>query len=108
MSGVDLIAAERARQLAPKAAGGEGWDAQHDRGHGDELARAAASYAIPESHRVDKIGLGPLDMTFDIRKALWPWVSKWWKPTPRDRVRELTKAGALIAAAIDAELEKPT
>jgi hypothetical protein len=25
----------------------------------------------------------------------------WWKPTPSDRIRELTKAGALIAAEID-------
>ena len=29
------------------------------------------------------------------------WEQKWWKPTPNDRVRELTKAGALIAAEID-------
>lgn len=30
----------------------------------------------------------------------WPWDKKYWKPTPNDRIRELTKAGALIAAEI--------
>jgi hypothetical protein len=30
----------------------------------------------------------------------WPWASRYWKPDA-DRVRELEKAGALIAAAID-------
>jgi hypothetical protein len=28
----------------------------------------------------------------------WPWDSKWWKPG--ERIRELEKAGALIAAEI--------
>lgn len=36
---------------------------------------------------------------------LWPWSREAWKPTG-DRVRDLTKAGALIAAAIDAELAR--
>lgn len=31
----------------------------------------------------------------------WPFEDKWWKPTPDDRIRELAKAGALIAAEID-------
>ena len=31
----------------------------------------------------------------------WPWNVVWWKPTPDDRIRELAKAGALIAAEID-------
>lgn len=30
-----------------------------------------------------------------------PWDNEWWKPSPDDRKRELVKAGALIAAAID-------
>lgn len=32
---------------------------------------------------------------------IWPWDKSWWKPTPDDRIRELIKAGALIAAEID-------
>jgi hypothetical protein len=31
----------------------------------------------------------------------WPWDREWWKPTPNNRIRELAKAGALIAAEID-------
>jgi hypothetical protein len=37
----------------------------------------------------------------------WPWTQRTFKPTPHDRIRELVKAGALIAAEIDRlELEK--
>jgi len=31
----------------------------------------------------------------------WPWHPLQWKPTPKDRVRELVKAGALIVAEIE-------
>jgi hypothetical protein len=31
---------------------------------------------------------------------LWPWDPSWWKPSP-DPIRNLVKAGALIAAEID-------
>jgi hypothetical protein len=31
----------------------------------------------------------------------WPWFQERWKPTPDNRIRELVKAGALIAAEID-------
>lgn len=84
MTGAERIAAERQRQLDV-----EGWDADHDRGHGDELAQAASVYAQPQSGR---------DLT------RWPWDAEWYKPTPWNRVRELEKAGALIAAAIDSLL----
>lgn len=33
--------------------------------------------------------------------AEWPWDEMLWKPTPDDRIRELAKAGALIATEID-------
>ncbi len=86
MNGVTLIAEERQRQIAE-----EGYSAQHDAGHvGDELALAAAVYAIPA--KVRNIS--------QVMMELWP--GDWYfKPSPRDRVRELTKAGALIAAEID-------
>ena len=90
-SGVDLIAAERLRQVEV-----EGWTAQHDHDHpGDDLARAAACYALPDGWR-DIRGGSRRDMPY-----LWPWASGEWKPTPGDRRRELVKAGALIAAEID-------
>jgi hypothetical protein len=31
---------------------------------------------------------------------MWPWDNKYWKPS-EDKVRNLVKAGALIAAEID-------
>jgi hypothetical protein len=79
MTGIERIAVERQRQRDV-----EGWDAEHDRGHGEELALAGACYAAP--HYAPEV---------------WPWDPQWWKPTPENRIRELEKAGALIAAAID-------
>jgi len=79
---IALIAAERQRQVDE-----EGWTPEHDDQHDrEELALAAARYALPARHR----GV-----------IAWPWEMSSWRPTPRDRVRELVKAGALIAAAID-------
>lgn len=87
-----MIAAERARQVSK-----EGWTTEHDDGHHPgELALAAACYAIPEGRRV------PIGMKVPGNPpALWPWEIDWWKPTPNDRIRELVKAGALIAAEIE-------
>lgn len=97
--GVTLIAAERARQVAV-----EGWTAEHDAEHaGDDLARAAACYATPPDRR--KIGTRLVDGYGDRGDRYgpfpegWPWHPDWWKPG--DRLRELVKAGALIAAEID-------
>lgn len=87
MTGAERIAVERQRQIAE-----EGYDAEHDRGGSDDLALAGAAYAVPD-YAGQRVGN---------RFVLWPWSSRFWKPTPDDRVRELTKAGALIAAAIDA------
>lgn len=32
---------------------------------------------------------------------MWPWSDEKWNPEPDNRIRELAKAGALIAAEID-------
>lgn len=91
LSGVDLIAAERRRQITE-----EGYDTAHDLGHADELAIAASIYATPSNARVAEWrGRPGAPMN-------WPWDPPYWKPTPENRIRELVKAGALIAAAIDA------
>ncbi len=86
-TGADLIAAERERQIAQ-----ERWTPEHDDAHADgELAAAAVCYAAPESIR-NVIGVG----------GIWPFEDEMWKPSLHsDRVRELVKAGALIAAEID-------
>lgn len=94
-TGIDYISAERERQVNE-----EGWTPQHDAHYKDnELAYAAVSYAIPDIGRYRYL---------DEKPKYWPWESKWWKPTPDDRIRELSKAGALIAAEIDRliDLEK--
>jgi hypothetical protein len=81
-----LIAAERERQVTA-----EGWTPEHDDHHdGSHLAQAAACYALP-----------PIALRRTVWEWVWPWHEDWWKPSPDDRVRELTKAGALIAAEID-------
>lgn len=92
MSGAELIRRERVRQKRARAEGGEGYNRQHDRGHADELARAGATYALTPEWRSPPGQETP---------GMWPWQRRYWKPTPSDRVRELVKAGALIAAAID-------
>jgi hypothetical protein len=112
---VSLIAAERERQKSK-----EGWSAKHDADHvHDELAIAAACYALPDRAReiiCDTIPIcgggsftqpGVRYVTGTERPRLWPWERRWWKPTPDDRIRELAKAGALIAAEIDRLLAKP-
>lgn len=84
-TGVELIADERQRQITA-----EGWTPEHDDEHNaDDLAAAAACYASPAWSK----------MRNNVPPPLWPWDEKWWKPG--DRIRELVKAGALIAAEID-------
>ncbi len=86
MNGVELIAAERKRQIEK-----EGWTAKHDdREHriGD-LSNAGVCYAIFASNGADSE-----------EPDLWPFGWKWWKPSPSP-LRNLAKAGALIAAEMD-------
>jgi hypothetical protein len=82
MNGAERIAAERQRQIEK-----EGWTPEHDAEHADgQLARAAACY---------------VEITFDRHVSHdWPWDLRWWKPSKR-KIRNLEKAGALIAAEID-------
>jgi hypothetical protein len=101
MSGAELIATERERQVTE-----EGYDAAHDRGHADDLIAAAVGYAqagaadIEGSKYPSWVANDPADPAID-----WPWHPDYWKPTG-DPVRDLVKAGALIAAAIDSLSEQ--
>jgi len=92
-----LIDRERDRQMIE-----EGYTAEHDRGHADDLARAASAYAM-SFLRYDPTGYLPGSDRYTVPQD-WPWSPEAYRPTPDDRVRELVKAGALIAAAIDALL----
>lgn len=98
-SGVVLIAEERRRQVEK-----EGYSPEHDDQHTlEEIALAAACYATPlrARHRRHHYGSGRAvnDDGSDFISSSWPWEKEAWKPTTR--VRELIKAGALIAAEID-------
>lgn len=110
MSGVDLIAQERARQIAE-----EGWTSDHDdRYTGDELVRAAICYTFPPAFRDEspvKEGIDGWEpcSTRDAQyfsPELWPFPPSEWNPTPNSRLRELAKAGSLIAAEMDRLLRK--
>jgi len=105
MSGIDLITAERERQVSV-----EGWTPEHDDKHDNgELAKAARVYAFTTQQNVSRTIEDP-------RLCGWPWDRHWFKPFGEpppndptyensfpvvDRIRCLAKAGALIAAEID-------
>lgn len=91
MNGVELIAAERLRQV-------ERYNNGHDDRHkGGEIAYAAAAYAIPDDEV--KRGSWLYKIIFN-RSILFPlgWE---FRPKRKGRIRELVKSGALIAAEID-------
>jgi hypothetical protein len=88
MSGIELITAERKRQIEI-----EQWSNEHDDLHSDgELRTAAECYLLELRARSDKPRNNP--------PPAWPWFKVWWKPT-EDPIRQLVKSGALIAAEID-------
>lgn len=90
--GASLIQDERLRQINV-----EGWTADHDDQHvNSSLVEAALSYATAAVAQVD--GLHSDWWTNASRK--WPWGDTAWKPS-EDPIRNLAKAGALLAAEID-------
>jgi hypothetical protein len=95
-SGAALISKERARQIAV-----EDWTPEHDDHHTNfEITSAACCYAVAAEllgvKGFFKITLETVSNTPDE----WPWDFQWWKPSA-DPIRNLVKAGALIAAEID-------
>jgi hypothetical protein len=101
------IADERARQVEK-----EEWSHQHDDEHTDgSLAAAAAAYAWPEPrmkmkrddvpyHRYTDAPPSYHTVTFRV-PLCWPdsWNGMYWKP--KDRRRDLVRAGALIVAELE-------
>lgn len=90
MTGVELIAAERLRQVEE-----EQWTAQHDMSHQyGELAIAAAALAVDGTDATIREPGGAKDE--------WGLVAKHgYRGTSPGHVRKLVIAGALIAAEID-------
>jgi hypothetical protein len=86
MRGIELIAAERKRQI-----GAEGWSTARDDEHRNyELSTAARGYLLAAE----------APHNFILPPTSWPWDKSWWKPSP-EPIRNLVKAAALIAAEID-------
>jgi hypothetical protein len=91
--GYQLIREERERQIEK-----EGWTVEHDDEHvNGQMIMAATLYAIEANAQVDDIVRDPHQEPVPY---LWPWDNSWWKPS-KDPIRNLEKAGALIAAEID-------
>jgi len=99
-TGIELIAAERKRQVEI-----EGYSAQHDSQHkATELIYAALAYT-----EAARVGVANSESNLDYSPELvmmyksdkgrnYPFG---WDFKPSTDIRDLTKAGALIAAAID-------
>ena len=90
------VLAERERQKAS-----EGWTAEHDDKYVyGQLARAGACYAVQNSRQFfeapthEDSGWEEIPPPFN-----WPWPRDAWKP--KDRRRNLVRAGALIIAEIE-------
>jgi hypothetical protein len=98
-TGIELIAAERERQITA-----EDRTPKHDDEHRlGELSQAAACYAdiagaLMHGASVEDIRGYYCDCTGP--NPQWPFEDETWKPT-QDPLRNLVKAGALIAAEID-------
>lgn len=89
------VLAERKRQVEA-----EGWSPEHDDEHrGGSLAMAAACYAAHDHLPAEMRSFGNRDL--GRVPELWPrsWDYTWFKP--KDRRRDLVKAGALILAEIE-------
>jgi len=89
-TGIELIAEERQRQIEKL-----NWTAEHDAEHTKgELSTAAECYLLELRARQDR------GQVVKRPPPAWPFEVEAWKPS-EDRVKNLVKAGALIAAEID-------
>lgn len=90
MNGAERITLERERQIVS-----EGYDINQDQRYKNgELVDASVSYLIVNSVRI----------MYNDENAIphqYPWSEESFKSNPNDRIRDLEKAGALIAAEID-------
>ena len=97
LSGTELIAIERKRQIEEL-----GFDYTNDAFYAnEELAKAGAWYSLPT---FDRIKFELMQTKNPDKKSvinIWPWDRLYYKPSPESRIKELSKAGALIAAQID-------
>lgn len=103
-TGAERISAERDRQILS-----ENFDAAHDDQYArGELLKAADHYVIYAERQISRYDDLPIDTGMPGSVPWsdggsyygWPWPDDWWRPSD-DPIRNLEKAGALIAAEID-------
>lgn len=103
--GVDAIARERWRQIQEL-----GFSAEHDDEHvtdtrsgglNSDLLLAASAYLQAGMERL--AAAAPVETLQKIPPGYWPWEEADWSPS-NDPLRNLVKAGALIAAEIDRQV----
>ena len=88
---LSLVQQERIRQILE-----EGHSPDKDKAHvRQEIARAAATYILPETYR-GKCIKGQTDFPL-----MFPWTRDKWSPTPGDRLRELILGLALGIAEVE-------
>lgn len=94
--GCYLIQEERYRQIKV-----EGFDAKRDAIYvNGELAKAAVAFALPDDIAIplnDGVAISISRVKFFPKS----WGPQWFKLSPDNRIKDLVKAGALIAAEID-------
>lgn len=97
---VTMIAAERDRQIRH-----EGFTPEHDLANNQprELIQAALEYTHYAA--IGLSGHRP-EIIYQCKSAPtgWPWAACWWKPT--NPQKDLIKAAALLAAAVDLMLKQ--
>ncbi len=94
--GATRIAVERARQVEV-----EGYNSTEDADGEDDLALAGAVYALSAAGGFsNRLG----DPKRRVWEHIWPWAVECYKP--KTAIRDLERAGALIAAEIDRRLSR--
>jgi hypothetical protein len=93
---------ERERQI-----NAEGFEPGHDEEHPEgELATAGAFYALASAMAAPAPAAAPSRLIFYVEpdpwEFRWPLEPEWWKP--KDRLRDLVRAGALLAAEADRDV----
>ena len=97
-TGIELIAEEQQRVREQ-----EGFTLESDKQYkNNELVKGAISYLRTPMYNVHI-------QTGQLAPMEFPFKQEWWKPSPDDRIKELIKAGQMIASEIDKlRLEKIT
>jgi len=95
--GAALIVRERVRQVEKKK-----YDHIHDDCHeGSELVWAAIHYATPNKHPHKPMRISEMPNDTYVMSPCYPFIEGREKKWEQSRVKQLVKAGALIAAEID-------